>query len=75
MIYVYTNDVKADSVDTMQNHTGTVILDYKNGKLDGNYYTGRGRETIGTMSLKKPKKTKKRKRVRSDYFPKKIKVA
>jgi hypothetical protein len=54
--YEYSNEPRALSVDTMQAHRGTARLAFTHqaGKakfLEGQYYTGRGRETRGEMKF------------------------
>lgn len=52
--YEYANEPKALSTETMQAHRGTARLAFKGTDrvekvLEGEYYTGRGRATIGEM--------------------------
>ncbi len=49
--YVYRNAPASLSPDSMQMHLGTVALTYFADvrALEGDYYTGRGRQTYGTM--------------------------
>ena len=49
--YLYINEPKATAVSTMNMHRGTTVVELKNGILDGEYYTGRGRMTFGTIKL------------------------
>jgi hypothetical protein len=51
LTYTYINKPKADSVNTMQIHYGTGFFSIKadTGALEGEYYTGRGRQTFGTI--------------------------
>jgi hypothetical protein len=54
LIYEYTNDPRADAHDTMHAHRGLCFLELSKGGqwLDGEYYTGRDRSTVGKMRLK-----------------------
>jgi len=51
--YMYQNQPAAGSVDTMNAHYGTAthILDTNGPTLNGDYYTGRGRNTFGSIQL------------------------
>ena len=49
--YLYINEPKATAQETMNVHRGTVVLEFRGTVLEGDYYTGRGRMTTGTMSL------------------------
>lgn len=51
--YEYLSEPKALATDTMQAHRGTAHLRISDGcnKLTGSYYTGRGRGTVGEISL------------------------
>lgn len=53
--YQYQNEPTADAVKTMQTHIGTawLRLDLENYKMEGNYYSGRGRENHGSIVLRK----------------------
>jgi hypothetical protein len=55
--YEYANEPKALSTDTMQAHRGTARLALKSTDraeklLEGEYYTGRGRATVGEMHFR-----------------------
>ena len=49
--YLYINEPKAGSHVSMNSHRGTVVLEFKETVLEGQYYTGRGRMTNGTIHL------------------------
>ena len=49
--YLYINEPKAGSHSSMNSHRGTVDLEFKEIVLEGQYYTGRGRMTNGTIHL------------------------
>lgn len=53
--YTYINDPKAHAVETMSMHEGTITLSLKDKALvlEGTYYTGRGRQTYGSIRLDK----------------------
>lgn len=54
--YQYTNNPNFDQVSTMNMHHGTATLRISGAKvnlIEGEYYTGRGRETHGTIKAKK----------------------
>ena len=51
--YLYINQPKALAPGTMNIHRGTAILELKGGVLEGDYYTGRGRGTFGSIRLTK----------------------
>ena len=52
LTYLYDNDPEADSVRAMQRFRGTTVLvRTAPGRLEGYYYTGRGRETHGSIKL------------------------
>jgi hypothetical protein len=54
VIYQYQNNPKVHAVDTMEIHYGTTKLTLiEEGKLEGEYYSGRGRQNYGSLSLKK----------------------
>ncbi|HRF49165.1 MAG TPA: hypothetical protein PLC98_16150 [Anaerolineales bacterium] len=52
LVYNYVNRPKAHSVDTMSIHYGTAWLKVSDdmGVLDGDYFTGRGRQTFGSIT-------------------------
>lgn len=49
--YQYINDPKSNAVETMSIHRGTVrlIFDEKKNALEGEYYSGRGRQNFGSL--------------------------
>ncbi len=51
--YQYRSEPRANAVDTMQTHLGTtwVAISKTNGELEGKYYSGRGRQNHGSISL------------------------
>lgn len=52
--YQYRNEPKPGAVETMQIHYGTARLVLRNASiLEGNYYSGRGRQNYGSIYLKK----------------------
>ena len=53
--YLYINQPKSLAPETMEIHRGTVTLELKGDVLEGEYYTGRGRMTFGSIRLTKIK--------------------
>ena len=53
LVYVYDNDPRAMTPESMQSHGGTAKLRITDSGLQGQYYTGPGRRTIGDISLKR----------------------
>ena len=53
LIYAYLNEPRSRASETMQIHRGTCTLRLTGDKLVGDYYTGRGRGTVGELSLKR----------------------
>lgn len=52
--YQYRNEPKPDAVGTMQIHYGTARLVLRDTDvLDGDYYSGRGRQNYGSITLRK----------------------
>lgn len=51
LIYTYVNIPTGSAAETMHRHPGTTILWFDDGKLQGNYYTGRGRGTHGELEV------------------------
>ena len=49
--YSYKNEPKSSSKNTMHMHRGTAHLRVKDNRLEGEYYTGRGRLTHGELIL------------------------
>ena len=49
--YQYINDPKSNAVETMSIHRGTVrlVFDEKKNTLEGEYYSGRGRQNFGSL--------------------------
>ena len=54
--YLYVNQPKALAPGSMQIHRGTAFLELKGSVLEGEYYTGRGKMTSGTITLSRVKK-------------------
>ncbi len=53
LTYTYLNEPHGRAADTMQMHRGTCTLRLAGDRLEGNYYTGRGRGTVGELKLKR----------------------
>lgn len=51
--YVYVNEPKAGSVKSMEIHYGMCMLSLNSGQLSGEFFTGRGRQTFGTIEVLK----------------------
>ena len=51
--YQYMSEPRGDTVESMNIHRGTVILEFIDDGLDGDYYTGRGRQTYGRIKLRR----------------------
>ena len=51
--YLYINEPKAVAPDTMHMYRGTAVLEVRGPVLEGDYYTGRGRRTVGTLKMKR----------------------
>ena len=51
--YMYLNEPLPNALETMNTHRGTAMLELKDGVLEGEYYTGRGRREIGTIQLRR----------------------
>ena len=51
--YQYVNEPKSNAPGTMEMHRGTATLELSGSKLEGDYYTGRGRGEVGTIILHK----------------------
>ena len=49
--YLYINRPKSPAPETMEIHRGTATLELKGDVLEGDYYTGRGRMTFGSIRL------------------------
>ncbi|MDE2836549.1 MAG: hypothetical protein OXL97_03445 [Chloroflexota bacterium] len=49
--YQYVNEPKSDAPGTMAMHRGTATLELVGSRLEGDYYTGRGRGEVGTVAL------------------------
>ena len=50
---MYVNEPKSGAVGTMNMHQGTAVLKLKEQILEGDYYSGRGRQGIGSITLHK----------------------
>ena len=55
--YMYVNEPGAGAWETMHAHRGTAMLEFKDGVLEGDYYTGRDRREIGTIRLQRKQNT------------------
>ena len=53
MIYTYENEPIAGAPSTMASHGGTTALRIQDGKLIGDYYSGRGRQQHGRFELRR----------------------
>ena len=51
LVYVFVNEPKATARDSMNMHYGTTTLELKGSCLHGDYYTGRGRGTVGSIKV------------------------
>ena len=49
--YQYVNEPKSNAPGTMAMHRGTATLELIGSRLRGDYYTGRGRGEVGTVTL------------------------
>ena len=49
--YQYVNEPKSNAPSTMAMHKGTATLELIGSRLEGEYYTGRGRGEVGTVTL------------------------
>ena len=55
--YMYVNEPGAGALESMHAHRGTAMLEFKDGVLEGDYYTGRDRREIGTIRLQREQAT------------------
>lgn len=53
LVYVYDNEPQSMVPESMHPHSGTTRLRLDGSVLQGKYYTGRGRKTIGDIRLEK----------------------
>lgn len=53
MIYTYENAPIVSAPETMERHGGTTSLRIQDGKLIGDYYSGRGRQQFGRFELRR----------------------
>ena len=54
LTYLFDNEPEAESVRTMQRFRGTAVLvSEAPDRIEGHYYTGRGRETHGSIKLRR----------------------
>ena len=51
LTYMYFNEPKSGAVGTMNMHRGTAVLKVREQVLEGDYYSGRGRQEIGSIRL------------------------
>ncbi len=54
--YQYINEPKSNAPGTMAMHRGTATLELIGSRLEGDYYTGRGRGEVGTVTLSRCRK-------------------
>ena len=53
LTYTYLSEPHGRAPEPMQTHRGTCTLQPAGDKLDGDYYTGRGRGTVGRLTLER----------------------
>ena len=53
LTYTYLSEPHGRAPEPMQTHRGTCTLRLDGDRLEGNYYTGRGRGTVGELELKR----------------------
>jgi hypothetical protein len=53
LTYQYRNDPRAIAPATMHKHDGTATVVFTGRRLDGDYYAGRGRLSVGTIALER----------------------
>lgn len=51
LVYAYVNEPKPNAQKSMEMHKGTARLAFTGQSLEGDYYTGRGRVTVGSIRL------------------------
>lgn len=51
LVYAYVNEPKPNAQKSMEMHKGTARLVFTGQALEGDYYTGRGRVTVGSIRL------------------------
>ena len=51
LVYAYVNEPKPSAQESMEMHKGTTRLTFTGQALEGDYYTGRGRGTTGSIRL------------------------
>ena len=51
LMYAFVNEPKPNTQESMEMHKGTARLTFTGRALEGDYYTGRGRRTIGSIRL------------------------
>ena len=54
--YQYINEPKSNAPGAMAMHRGTATLELIGSRLEGDYYTGRGRGEVGTVTLSRCRK-------------------
>ena len=67
--YLYINQPRSSAPETMEIHRGTANLELKGAVLEGEYYTGRGRMTFGSIRLTRIKNERKGRKVRKQFYP------
>jgi hypothetical protein len=55
LTYQYQNNPRVGTSDSRHIHYGTARFSIKGDLLDGEYYSGRGRQNIGAVSLQREK--------------------
>lgn len=53
LLYMYENRPRPEATTTMHAHGGTAALEFYDGMLKGDYYTGRDRSTVGIIELRR----------------------
>ena len=53
LTYTYLSEPQSRAPEPMQTHRGTCTLRLTGDALEGNYYTGRGRGTVGELKLER----------------------
>ena len=53
LTYQYLSEPKPGAPSTMETHRGTATFELKGSELVGNYYSGRGRNQYGTITLRR----------------------
>ena len=56
LTYQYVNEPNVVALPTMEMHKGTATLKLSGSRLEGDYYTGRGRGEVGALKLRRCRK-------------------